>query len=254
MIESAPVQLLGMAIIAAIVPVYLGLLLATLVRRMLPPDWERLLLGVSTGVVVYLFFDLMHEATELTGARDLHSWLVFLLTFLVGFLGLVWCEQAPRNRLVQRPPVFLPYMVALGMGLHNLGEGLALGASYAAGQWHLSALLIAGFALHNATEGVGVVSAAGKTHLDGKDLLRLGAIAGLPTAMGTMLGGTNLNLYFTMACYSLAAGALLYVTFALVAIGFTMARRMQMAVGVFGGICLMFVTAMLLTLWTGFSS
>jgi ZIP family zinc transporter len=254
MIESAPVQLLGIAVIAAIVPVYLGLLFATLVRKVLPPDWERLLLGVSTGVVVYLFFDLMHEATELTGARDVHSWLVFLLTFLIGFLGPVWCEQASRHRLVQRPPVFLPYMVALGMGLHNLGEGLALGASYAAGQWHLSALLIAGFALHNATEGVGVVSAAGRTPLHGKDLLRLGAIAGLPTTVGTMLGGINLSPYLTLACYSLAAGALLYVTFALVAIGFTMARRIQMAAGVFGGICLMFVTAMLLTLWTGFTS
>jgi ZIP family zinc transporter len=69
------------------------------------------------------------------------------------------------------------------MGLHNLGEGLAIGASYAHGEWMLSALLVMGFALHNGMEGFGIVGASGQAPLSMKDIGLLGFIAGAPTCL-----------------------------------------------------------------------
>jgi ZIP family zinc transporter len=121
--------------------------------------------GLSAGILVYLFFDVMHEAVELTGARDILSWAIFLASLCVGFVGLVAFEQQGK-RLAggAGAPLFLPYTIAVGMGLHNLGEGLAIGASYAQGQWALSGLLVGGFALHNGTEGLGLMGPGPDSH------------------------------------------------------------------------------------------
>ncbi|MCS6285340.1 MAG: hypothetical protein H8K08_07905 [Nitrospira sp.] len=145
----------------------------------------------------------------------------------------------------------LPYMIAIGMGFQNLGEGLAIGASYASGAWVLSALLVAGFGLHNGTEGFGIVSAAGKTPVTGKGVLWLGLLAGAPTCLGTVLSGQGLSSYFSIGFYSLAAGSLLYVVLSLTAMAYTATRRLQVASGLFCGIALMYVTAMVLTLVGG---
>lgn len=145
----------------------------------------------------------------------------------------------------------LPYMIALGMGFHNLGEGLAIGASYANGEWVLSALLVAGFALHNGTEGFGIVGAAGKAPMTGKDIFVLGLLAGAPTCLGALLSGQGLSSYFTISFYAMAAGSLFYVILSLTAISYTVTRRLQVASGVFLGISLMYITAMVLTLVGG---
>ena len=161
-------DVIGLGAVAGLFPVYLGIVAALYLGRVLPRTWEGGLIGVANGVLVYLFFDLMHEATEQTGARDPVSWLVFLGSLGVSFVGLVALESSQvfgarsGNRILS-----LPYMIAVGMGLHNLGEGLAIGASYAGGEYTLSALLVAGFGLHNGTEGFGIVGAAGKHRYPG---------------------------------------------------------------------------------------
>jgi ZIP family zinc transporter len=248
-------DLIGLGVVAGVIPVYLGIGVAQLVRRALSRSWESSLIGIATGVLVYLFFDLMHEAVELTGAHDPWSWLVFLGSLFVSFVGLVMLEerQLGKGRRFTRM-LSLPYVIALGMGLHNLGEGLAIGASYASGQWVLSGLLVAGFALHNGTEGFGIVGAAGQTAISLRDILLLGVLAGAPTCIGTVLSGLALSPYFSIMWYALAAGSLLYVVFALVAMTYTSTRKGHMAYGVLGGIGLMFVTAMLLTLFGGIRS
>ena len=142
-------------------------------------------------------------------------------------------------------------MIALGMGLHNLGEGLAIGASYAHGEWVLSAVLIGGFALHNGTEGFAIVGSVGKARLAGKDIFLMGLIAGLPTCLGAVISGFTVSPYLSIMFYTVAAGSLLYVVFSLVSIFYTATRRMQTATGVFAGVSLMYVTAMLLTIFSG---
>jgi ZIP family zinc transporter len=245
-------DLIGLGIIAGVIPVYLGIGVALLARRALSRSWESGLIGIATGVLVYLFFDLMHESVELTGARDPLSWVIFLGSLFTSFVGLVILDdrQFGKDRRATRT-LSLPYVIALGMGLHNLGEGLAIGASYANGEWVLSGLLVAGFALHNGTEGFGIVGGAGQTALSARDVLLLGLLGGAPTCFGTVLSGLALSPYFTIVWYALAAGSLLYVVFALVAMTYTSTRKVHMAYGVLGGIALMFVTAMVLTLVGG---
>ena len=248
-------ELVGLGVVAGVVPVYLGIFTALWLGKVLPRSWEGALIGVATGVLVYLFFDLMHEAVEQTGARDWPSWIVFLGSLGVSFVGLVALEssQVFGGRSGTRV-LSLPYMIALGMGLHNLGEGLAIGASYAAGEWGLSILLVAGFGLHNGTEGFGVVGAAGKTPISWRDVILLGLIAGAPTSLGTLLSGQGVSPYFSISFYTLAAGSLLYVVLSLTAMSYTATRRLQMATGVFVGISLMYITAMVLTLVSGIRS
>jgi len=246
------VSLLVLGVIAGVIPVYFGIVLALVLGKVLPRSWEGLLVGVATGVLTYLFFDLMHEAVEQTGARDGLSWLVFLGSLGASLLGMVWLEtsQVFGGRSANRW-LSLPYMIAIGMGFHNLGEGLAIGASYAGGEWALSALLIVGFALHNGTEGFGIVGASGKAPVTSADALWLGLLAGAPTCLGTLLSGQGLSSYFTIGFYAFAAGSLLYVILSLTAMSYTATRRMQMASGIFLGISLMYLTAMILTLVSG---
>ena len=249
------VNVIGLGAIAGLIPVYLGILAALFLGKVLPRTWEGGLIGVANGVLVYLFFDLMHEATEQTGARDVTSWVVFLGSLGVSFVGLVALESSQvfggrsGNRMLS-----LPYMIAVGMGLHNLGEGLAIGASYASGEYTLSALLVAGFGLHNGTEGFGIVGAAGKTPMSWRDVFLLGLIAGLPTCVGTFLSGQGVSSYFSICFYALAAGSLLYVVLSLTVMSYTATRRVQVAAGIFAGISLMYVTAMVLALVSGVRS
>jgi zinc transporter, ZIP family len=248
-------ELITLGALAGVLPVYLGILVAIAVARMVPRTIEGFLIGLATGILVYLFFDLMHEAVELTQARDRLSWTVFLGSLFVSFVGLVALEQSQlrRNRSWGQF-LTLPYVIALGMGLHNFGEGLAIGASYANGEWVLSGVLVAGFALHNSTEGFGIVGSAGRAVISWKDVVLMGLLAGAPTCLGTLLSGSEPSTYTTLVCYTLAAGSLLYVILALIAISYSATRRLQVASGLFVGISLMFVTAMFLTLVSGIRS
>ena len=248
-------DLVGLGILAGVVPVYLGIAAALVLRRALPRTWEAGLIGLSTGVLTYLFFDLMHEAVELMGVRDPFSWLLFLGSLFLSFVGLVHLEkhQFLKGRHADQA-LTLPFVIAAGMGLHNLGEGLAIGTSYAGGEWALSGLLVAGFALHNGTEGFGIVGAAGQSPIPPRTVVLLGLTGGAPTCIGTVLSGLTISPYLSLVWYALAAGSLLYVVFALVAMTYTSSRKLHMAYGVWTGIALMAMTAMFLTLVGGHRS
>lgn len=248
-------DLLGLGVLAGVVPVYLGIAVALVLRRALPRTWESGLVGLSAGILIYLFYDLMHEAVELMGARDPFSWLLFLSSLFLSFVGLVHLEkhQFQKGRHAGNA-LALPFVIAAGMGLHNLGEGLAIGASYAGGEWALSGLLVAGFALHNGTEGFGIVGAAGQSPITPRTALLLGLTGGAPTCIGTLLSGFSLSPYLSLVWYALAAGSLLYVVFALVAMTYTSSGKIHMAYGVWAGIALMAMTAMFLRLVGGHRS
>jgi ZIP family zinc transporter len=250
--QSTILQLIGLGGLAGVLPVYLGIGVALLIQQTLHPKRQGFLIGLSAGILLYLFFDLMHEATELTNPRDLASSATFLGGLCVSFLGLVAIEHRARGSAIH--PAFLAYMIALGIGLHNLGEGLALGASYTSGRWVLSALLLGGFALHNGTEGFGILGAAGKAPLSLNDIGLLGLIAGLPTCLGAVISGYTASPFLSLSSYTLAAGSLLYVIVSLVAYSYTGDRRMQTATGLFSGMSFMYITALILTFLLGVSS
>ncbi|MDR4493816.1 MAG: ZIP family metal transporter [Nitrospirales bacterium] len=248
-------QLIGLGVIAGVFPIYLGIVLALVIAKSLDRNLEGYLTGIATGVLVYLFFDLMHEAVEQTGAKDFLSWVAFLGSLMVGYIGLVLIEQRQQGRNRTEPSkLFLPYMIALGMGLHNLGEGLAIGAAYMQGAWVLGGLLIMGFALHNGTEGFAIIGSSGKSKPGLKDIIYMGLLAGLPTCLGTVISGFAVSPYFTIMFFALAAGSLLYVILSLTTIFYTASRRVQCSWGIFTGISLMFVTAMILQMVSGIRS
>lgn len=250
--QHAVWELLALGSVAGLIPVFLGIGAALLAVRLFDRSWEGFFTGISTGILVYLFFDLMHEAVELTGAKDPLSWVAFFGSLLIGFVGLVVIEQRQQGRnRVDAPRLFLPYMVALGMGLHNLGEGFAIGTSYAHGAWVLSGLLVSGFFLHNGTEGFAIIAAAGRTPIPAKDVVLMGLLAGAPTCVGAVVSGATVSPYLSTIFYALAAGSLLYVIFSMVTMFYTATRRVQTATGVFAGVSLMYVTAMVLTIVSG---
>ena len=175
---------------------------------------------LAAGILLFLLVEILGEASGQTTSALRTSWtsgtgliLSMLAGLLFGFVGLVAIEQrlirTAKGTSVQR----LTYMIATGIGVHNLSEGLAIGQTFAQGKVGLSLGLIAGFALHNATEGFGIVgpSLCGKARLPWKTLLLLGLIGGGPTLVGTLLGSLWTNPAFNVFVLAMAGGAILYV-------------------------------------------
>jgi zinc transporter ZupT len=151
----------------------------------------------------------------------------------------------------------LAYMIAAGIGLHNLGEGLAIGAAYSAGLLSLGSLLVIGFTLHNVTEGLAIVSplarggprGGGGTPLG--QLGFLGMIGGLPTVLGAWIGGFNDSALWSVVFLSIGAGAVLQVVLEILRqiAGGEVLRRILTAgpnlAGLAGGFLVMYVTRLL---------
>ena len=107
------------------------------------------------------------------------------------------------------------FLIALGIGLHNLGEGLAIGAAYALGEAALGAFLIIGFMLHNTTEGLGIVAPIAKDRPKLKTLIGLGLLAGAPTVVGAWIGGLAYSPLYSTLFLAIGAGAIAQVVLVL---------------------------------------
>jgi ZIP family zinc transporter len=143
----------------------------------------------------------------------------------------------------------LAFLIAVGIGLHNFGEGLAIGGSAAQGKIALATLLVTGFALHNATEGFGIVAplATEQEQPSWGFLLLLGAIGGGPTVLGTLIGHQFTSEPMSLIFLTLAAGSILYVIIQLVAIALRGGHRSLLYWGVWVGLVAGFATDMVLT-------
>jgi len=149
----------------------------------------------------------------------------------------------------------LALLIAVGIGLHNFAEGLAIGQAAANSEIALATLLVVGFALHNATEGFGIVSPlTGETNADGTHtipswgfLLALGAIGGAPTFIGTAVGHAFTSEAMSVAFLSLAAGSILYVVMQLIGIAAKTKRMDLLAYGVLIGLLAGFLTDAIIT-------
>jgi ZIP family zinc transporter len=226
--------------------------------------------AIAIGVLVFLLVDVWPHAMApvekaLNAARD-HSgsyWrFAALLTvaiggLAIGLLGLVIYDALlSRRRLPplplgaavlvqQRGPVARltdsqrhAFFIALGIGLHNLAEGLAIGQSAAAGELSLAVLLVIGFGLHNATEGFGIVAplASDTVRPSWAFLLTMGLIGGGPTFIGTIIGRSMVNDFLSVGALVLAAGSILYVVIQLVAMAAQLGHKNRLLVGVFIGL------------------
>ena len=166
-------------------------------------------------------------------------------------------ELSSRSRPMSgwTPAMRLSLLIAVGIGLHNFAEGLAIGQSAASGDIALAALLVIGFGLHNATEGFGIVAPlAGATRDDGTAdrpswafLLAMGAIGGGPTFIGTAVGHSFTSAYLSVAFLTLAAGSIVYVVAQLFAVAAKAKRTDLLAAGLLLGLFAGFVTDAIVT-------
>lgn len=165
-------------------------------------------------------------------------------------------DAAPIGATGWSPARRLALLIAVGIGLHNFAEGLAIGQSAASGKIALATLLVIGFALHNATEGFGIVAPlAGDLSTDGQRrlpswgfLLTLGAIGGGPTFLGTLLGHSVTSEPVAVLFLTLAAGSILYVVLQLVGVASKARRADLLAYGLLLGLVAGFATDAVVTL------
>ena len=186
--------------------------------------WRSSLSMLAAGILVFLLVEILGEATGQTAAAlratpggstapAILLAILLIAGFWTGLVGLVGLEQRLIRSATEAAPEQLSFMIAVGIGLHNLSEGLAIGQAYLQGLSGLTFSLILGFALHNATEGFGIVGPVlqkGRT-LSWRTLLLLAVIGGGPTFVGTLLGSLWTSTYLSVAVLAMAGGALLYV-------------------------------------------
>jgi len=249
--------------------------------RSLPTATRALLNATATGVLLFLFWDVLVHAVEpvetalVAVTQDATgTWMGFLSLaavlaagLILGLMTLVYYEQwmagakgtprphgpgaasvaeftEPRALATASPARRLAILIALGIGLHNFSEGLAIGQSAAAGHLSLAIPLIVGFGLHNATEGFGIVAplAGEPTRPSWGFLALLGLIAGGPTLIGTLLGQAFVNETVSVAFLALAAGSILYVVVQLLRVAQNLGHRTLMFWGLLLGLFLGFAT------------
>ncbi|MES1248617.1 MAG: ZIP family metal transporter [Actinomycetota bacterium] len=238
--------------------------------------------ALATGILVFLLWDVLSNAVDpIDGALDARhwgrfSWLAFLgaAGFTVGLMALVhyaeWMTKRAQRRATPlvgpgaaaldeferrtwfdraTPGEQLALLIAIGIGAHNFGEGLAIGQAAATGAASLAVTLIIGFALHNATEGFGIcgpLSGEG-TRPSWTFLGVMGLIGGGPTFLGTILGQAWTSDAVSVVFFTVAAGSILYVVQELFAVnrryGHTILVTWLMLVGVLLGFATDFVVS-----------
>jgi zinc transporter ZupT len=201
-----------LGIYVGIIPVGLGLLWYPFLRR-LGRSGIQAVLSLTVGLLVFLLFDTFAEALEIV-ARTAGAFggapLVFLVA-LLAFLALIALGSGRKGQPLARLAV--AYRIALGIGLHNLGEGLAIGAAFATGSAALGVFLVVGFTLHNITEGIGIAAPIARERPRFGHFVALAALAGLPAVLGVWVGGFIYNNLAAAVFLALGAGAIAQVIY-----------------------------------------
>lgn len=175
--------------------------------------WLTFFLAITAGVLIFLFFDALEGA--LTGAPKLPRATGGIGVVVLGVVGAFIVTYLAAKKFRFKPgadqKVVVATTVAVGIGIHNMGEGLAVGAAYRLGEIALGTFLVIGFALHNTTEGLGIVSILGDRKTSIPLLLGLGAIAGVPTVFGAWAGAFFFSPTLSTVFLAIAAGAVAQV-------------------------------------------
>jgi zinc transporter ZupT len=209
-------------------------------------------LSLTIGLLIFLLFDTIAEALEIVAAVAGvfgGAPLVFLVA-LLAFLALI--AIGPRRKGQELSRLGLAYRIALGIGLHNLGEGLAIGAAFATGSAALGTFLVIGFTLHNITEGIGIAAPIARERPRLWHFVALAALAGLPAVLGVWIGGFVYSNLSAAVFLALGAGAIAQVIYE---VGRLIARQSRedgapvLSGATFGGliagIAIMYATALL---------
>jgi zinc transporter, ZIP family len=244
-----------LGVYVGVIPVALGLIWFPALKRV-PEGWMDFFLFLTLGLLVFLGVDALHEATDLIA--DIPGAFQGVGLMALGVIGSFGLLTATGQRLASgsaggggASPMALATMVAVGIGLHNLSEGLAIGAAYTLGNVALGSMLVIGFTLHNTTEGLAIVAPVARSVVRLRDLVLLGAIGGVPTIFGAWLGGFTYSAVLALLFLSIGAGAIFQVVWQ---IAMQMASRRERAMslvtvpnmtGLIVGFLIMYATGLL---------
>ena len=241
-----------------VIPVAIGLLWLPLVSRAGRTGLD-FLIALTIGLLLFLLIDAGHDglaAAALTPS-SLQGVALFVFGALAAFVGLEmvgdWLRARRRDTVASGGHGWvLAQMVATGIGLHNLGEGLAIGAAFALGEATLGKVLIVGFMLHNTTEGLAIVAPLAREPVRVGRLLRLGALGGAPTIVGAWVGGLFYSPIWSVLFLALGAGAIAQVVVQLArqVVGEASVARYvttpSVAGGLLAGVAVMYVTGLVI--------
>jgi zinc transporter, ZIP family len=254
--------------------IFLGLPLGRVRAAM--PRVKAFLNAFAIGILIFLLWDVLTTAWAPADHALRQHWYatavadggVMLGCLGAALIGLVYFDRWMKRRAARlRPegpgaatarPAVIPsgpsaargraavisMLIAVGIGMHNFGEGLAIGASAAAGRLSLALMLVIGFGAHNATEGFGIVApmAAAGERASWRRLALLGLIGGGPTFVGTLIGMQVTTPLLGVAFLALAGGSILYVVIELLAVARASKLKELVTWGILLGLVLGFVT------------
>lgn len=244
--EVAILVLVGLLV--GVAPVAVGLLFYPAMRGF----GSRLMdfvLALTAGLLLFLFIDTLGEGLELAGEAvgRLRAHALVFVSALVTLAGLL---AIGRSRGHPPEGVMLALFIAIGIGLHNFGEGLAVGSALATGAAALATFLVTGFVIHNITEGLGIAAPMIGARPRWYVFVGLVAIAGLPAVFGVLLGAQAFSPLWAALCFGIGAGAIAQVVIEVVAL---ISRRSGSAAllqpasigGFVAGLAIMYATALL---------
>lgn len=229
---------------------------------------KGILNAFAIGVLLFLLVDVMQDAMSFAekpvldafaGKIMLYGGLVYPIVLFVGLalglLGLVWFEKkyikTDKKIMNEQLAKRLSMMIAIGIGLHNFSEGLAIGQSYSSGIISLALTLVIGFGLHNMTEGFGISAPLSGYKPSWRYLALLGLIGGGPTFIGAIVGSFWVSNLTSVLFLSLAAGAIIYVVKELFYHGRISGEGFSAMFAVVAGFFLGFITLVLVHYWVG---
>ena len=199
-----------------VIPVFIGIMWFPFLRN-LKKGWFGFLLSLTLGLLFFLGVDSVIEGirTAAKAPGSLKGFGVLTLGFAAAFFVLFTIGGKKREKDTEREDspgaMTLAFSISLGIGVHNLGEGLAVGGAYAIGEIALGTLLVVGFMIHNATEGIAIVAPISKIRVSLPSLIALGALAGAPTILGAWIGGFAYSPLWATLFFGIGAGAIFQV-------------------------------------------
>jgi zinc transporter ZupT len=238
-----------------VVPVSLGLLWFPFLRR-LGTAGLNFVLALAVGLLVFLVVDTLLEAGEVAGELPgaFSGVPLVIMVSLLTLLGLLGAERFFRRGREQTSRLSTSYRISFGIGLHNLGEGLAIGAAFALGETALGTFLVLGFTLHNITEGVGIAAPILKEKPHLAHFAWLALLGGGPAIVGTWIGGFAYSNLLSTVFLAIGAGAILQVIYEVTRLLLKDSARSKAPAlsganlgGLTAGIAVMYATALLVS-------
>ena len=236
-----------------VIPVFLGIIWFPVLRT-LGKRWMTFLMALTAGLLIFLGLDTIAEAFD--QAANVPGAFQGVGLIGIGAVSTFLLLEAISKRQIEKGTdeaakrLSLAFMIAIGIGIHNLGEGLAIGAAYSIGEVSLGTFLVVGFMVQNITEGLGIIAPVLRDRPGLRALILMGIIGGAPAILGAWIGGFAPSPTLAVLFLAIGAGAIFQVVYELAKYIQRDTSKQSMPGTVFGGVLagmsLLWVTGLLI--------